>query len=389
MQKQALVQVWAVTVTPEGMALTGSADKTIRMWQANGMCVQTFVGHTDCVRAIKILPDIGFVSAGNDCSIRIWAYSGECLSELRGHEGFIYSLDVLPNGDIISSAEDKTLKVWRSNQCVETLNHPGSVWSIRCLPNGDIASGCSDGKLRVWSNNQQRIADEQTLQAYEEMVAAQTIPAQTVGGVAVDKLPGVEVLSEPGTKEGQTKVVREGNEGVAYQWSSVDSRWVKIGTVVQGTGGQEKKFYDGKEYDYVFDIALDDGAPAYKLPYNRGENPYVAAQKFIDTWDLDQNFLEQIADFITQNSEAVTLGTSDNATSMNWDPYTGGNRYVPGQARQDDSAGFDPFTGGNRYVPTYNTPAQQQAATQVDLCKQGHACSKQGHACCMRCIGRI
>jgi phospholipase A-2-activating protein len=64
MQKQALVQVWAVTVTPEGMALTGSADKTIRMWQANGMCVQTFVGHTDCVRAIKILPDIGFVSAG-------------------------------------------------------------------------------------------------------------------------------------------------------------------------------------------------------------------------------------------------------------------------------------------------------------------------------------
>ena len=36
------------------------------------------------------------------------------------------------------------------------------------------------------------------------------------------------------------------------------------------------------------------------LRYNRGDNPYVAAQKFIDTWELDQNFLEQIADFIEQ-----------------------------------------------------------------------------------------
>lgn len=43
----------------------GSADKTIIKWQ-NEKRVQTLYGHTDCVRALALLPDIGFVSCGND-----------------------------------------------------------------------------------------------------------------------------------------------------------------------------------------------------------------------------------------------------------------------------------------------------------------------------------
>ena len=67
-------------------------------------------------------------------------------------------------------------------------------------------------------------------------------------GTQVDKLPGVETLDVEGTRDGQTKVVREGTEGVAYQWSTAEARWVKVGTVVQGSGGQElgKKMYDGR-----------------------------------------------------------------------------------------------------------------------------------------------
>jgi phospholipase A-2-activating protein len=111
--------VWSVAVTPDSLVLTGSADRTIKMWQSNGyepglahsvvtdaewrsrpgepyaacrLCVRTFPGHTDCVRALVIAPELGFASAGNDCTVRMWAYSGECLAVLNGHEGFVYAL---------------------------------------------------------------------------------------------------------------------------------------------------------------------------------------------------------------------------------------------------------------------------------------------------------
>ena len=34
-------------------------------------------------------------------------------------------------------------------------------------------------------------------------------------------------------------------------------------------GGGDKKSYQGAEYDYVFDVDIQEGAPALKLPFNK------------------------------------------------------------------------------------------------------------------------
>jgi phospholipase A-2-activating protein len=44
--------------------------------------------------------------------------------------------------------------------------------------------------------------------------------------------------------------------------------WQKIGEVVDAVGSGRKQLYEGKEYDYVFDVDIKDGAPPLKLPYN-------------------------------------------------------------------------------------------------------------------------
>ena len=33
-------------------------------------------------------------------------------------------------------------------------------------------------------------------------------------------------------------------------------------------GDKRKQLYQGKEYDYVFDVDIGEGVPALKLPYN-------------------------------------------------------------------------------------------------------------------------
>ena len=40
-----------------------------------------------------------------------------------------------------------------------------------------------------------------------------------------------------------------------------------------------KKVFEGKEYDYVFDIDLN--GSALQLPFNRGDDPWMAAQQWI------------------------------------------------------------------------------------------------------------
>lgn len=75
-----------------------------------------------------------------------------------------------------------------------------------------------------------------------------------------------------------------------------------------------------QEYDYVFDVDIEEGSTPLKLPFNLSEDPWLAAQKFIHKHDLSQYYLEQVANFIIKNTKGVTL----QAPTVNYqDPFTG------------------------------------------------------------------
>lgn len=62
------------------------------------------------------------------------------------------------------------------------------------------------------------------------------------------------------------------------QWDSATFNWQKVGDVVDAVGSGRKQLYQGKEYDYVFDVDVQEGMPPLKLPYNaNGEFPPAAA----------------------------------------------------------------------------------------------------------------
>lgn len=92
--------------------------------------------------------------------------------------------------------------------------------------------------------------------------------------------------------------------------------------------------YNGRAYDYLFDVDLEDGRPPRKLPYNatgttaspsaapatgcpdltllrfgRGgpDNPYVVAQSFLEREQLSPYLLDRVADFIIRNTQPMQL----------------------------------------------------------------------------------
>lgn len=84
--------------------------------------------------------------------------------------------------------------------------------------------------------------------------------------------------------------------------------WVAVGTVVDAAASQAKVMYEGKEYDRVFDVDVEDGKPPLKLPYNASENPYDAATKFLERNKLPISYLENVGKFIIENSRGITIG---------------------------------------------------------------------------------
>lgn len=55
-------------------------------------------------------------------------------------------------------------------------------------------------------------------------------------------------LTPSGNRDGQTRLIKDGQKVEAYQWSVSDGRWMKIGDVVGGSNQKTSKsvVYEGK-----------------------------------------------------------------------------------------------------------------------------------------------
>lgn len=147
-----------------------------------------------------------------------------------------------------------------------------------------------------------------------------------VGDINKDKLRGPEALLEPGKKEGQVIMIRNGETVEAHVWSSAAKSWTNVGTVVDAVGSSRKQLFEGKEYDYVFDVDFQEGAPPLKLPYNASENPFEAARRFLEANELPISYLDTVGQFIVKNAGGVALGPQQETGP---DPWGTENRYRP------------------------------------------------------------
>lgn len=147
-----------------------------------------------------------------------------------------------------------------------------TVWSVAILSGtNDIIVGSSDSQVRIFTTEASRQAPADELKAYDELVAASTVSTAQIGDVKKTDLPSEEApTTRQGKKEGDVMMVKNSITGSvdAYQWSSANNEWINVGQVVDAVGSGRKQLYEGKEYDYVFDVDVSEGMPPLKLPFN-------------------------------------------------------------------------------------------------------------------------
>jgi WD40 repeat protein len=69
-------------------------------------------GHEGPVNSVCVTADNKIVSGSADRTVRVWDMQGKELAVCRGHEGWVFSICVTPDNKIVSGSNDTTVRIW-------------------------------------------------------------------------------------------------------------------------------------------------------------------------------------------------------------------------------------------------------------------------------------
>ncbi|MEH2173340.1 WD40 repeat domain-containing protein [Nostoc sp.] len=162
-----LDSVTSVSVSPrEPLIVSGSKDKTVRLWKLDGTPVKTPapMKHDAAVWSVNFSPDGKYiVSGGDDKKVKLWKKDGTFLDYLREDKN-IYFVNFSPDNKIISTTEDGTVRLWEYNSSkiiqkpYKTIlgNGKDRIWSAEFSHNNsgeNIVTASDDGKIRIFSKD--------------------------------------------------------------------------------------------------------------------------------------------------------------------------------------------------------------------------------------------
>jgi WD40 repeat protein len=165
-------EITSLAYTADGHLLAvGSADGTVRLFDAAGKELRTFSADDKAVFAVAFSPDgKTLATAGNDQAIHLWeAKTGESLSVLTGHTGSITSIAFAPDGKFLASGSlDTTVRLWDLSASKLWSKSEGSgarVISVAFSPDGTtVAAGRSDECVNTVGDASWTIYDPQQVQ---------------------------------------------------------------------------------------------------------------------------------------------------------------------------------------------------------------------------------
>jgi WD40 repeat protein len=141
-----------------GIVASGSKDKVVRVWHANGGTdIHSYAGHEDTIGAVAWSPDGQFIaSASNDNTVHVWTAQQDGLDfTYNRHERDVRSVAWSRDSQLIASgSRDATVRLWhaQSGDDVGVFKHDDQVWAVAWSSDGRyIASAGDDKIIRVWN----------------------------------------------------------------------------------------------------------------------------------------------------------------------------------------------------------------------------------------------
>jgi WD40 repeat protein len=178
----------SVAISEDGQTIvSGSDDKTVKVWKRDGSFITTLSGHQDEVRSIAISGDgQTIVSGSDDKTVKVWKRDGSLITTLSGHQDGVDRVKISTDGQtIVSSSKQRSInhdnakiKIWQRNMSVETslACHQDRITSIGIDFDGKtIISACNRDEtpyLTIWGRNGFPIAKNSSIHLSSTAISA-------------------------------------------------------------------------------------------------------------------------------------------------------------------------------------------------------------------------
>lgn len=124
--------------------VSGSDDKTVRIWEAATGVEVARMTHNDIVNVVEFSPDGKYVISGsNDKTVRIWdVATGEEFKRFNHYDSVIDVTFTTDGQKVISRSKDEIFRVWNmytGKEISRIVNHNINTQSIMISPDGNLA----------------------------------------------------------------------------------------------------------------------------------------------------------------------------------------------------------------------------------------------------------
>ncbi|KAF7684271.1 Ubiquitin homeostasis protein lub1 [Astathelohania contejeani] len=259
--------VWDIKVVTPNDYVTCCADGRIRVFHQK-FILHELVYQVGCVRSISVIDDFLIYSISNDGKLIASNRNGDILHHTDFNE-LTYGIDCNDDNIAVCGENGLVSITTKALKYVFLVDLPvQTCWKVR-LKNKKVYACGSDGRIYVFAHTS-KVDSLKSARAEEELETLRNAREPTKKPVKDFENKNYKVI-----------------DGIAYQ--RVGEEWVPLGEVVDVK----------KEYDYTFDVSLDD--KMMKLQLNKNDNFFEVADRFISANKLDYSFRNEIVDFIKKN----------------------------------------------------------------------------------------
>eukprot|EP00298_Acanthocystis_sp_HF-20_P017086 c21662_g1_i1.p1 GENE.c21662_g1_i1~~c21662_g1_i1.p1 ORF type:complete len:726 (+),score=228.77 c21662_g1_i1:218-2179(+) len=328
-----------------GFIISASQDKSIIIWNENGSIKHNLIGHTENVVEVSLSSDgKTLISSSWDRTAKVWdVNSGKLLFNFNNHGNIVSSAIILENGYFVTYCEDRMIRIFSPNGDLfsQSKEYSDILKNLTIFPNNPniLILSSMNGKIILWNlsenSPQKEISDYNGypicyLTAKSNyLVTCSQDRVLRIFNILFDNLELKQSITQNSISWGccflsNGDIVTSGSDNYIRIFSQNPIK--KSSSSIQEPSIPVKthpKTIDGKEFDFVFDVDVQEGCEPLKIGFNRGDDPWAVSKQFVLKHKLEKEYLPQIVEFLTQNvgPHNIALPSSD--------PITGGSRYIP------------------------------------------------------------